>query len=522
MASDVPSWAIVWARRALEATGGPPGLGFVALMAAGVLALAWLERWSEAGILLLAVFVWMQIQINQRLREDAARREQREEAWRQWERLRRQADREADTAREVRQSIAAVLDPAAPPLADAILIHALERLPEAMCMPVREPDPAWPSDSPEVASPALSMRHPNLAPLARALLAFAKDDPSRRDPRGRQRSGAVSTAIVRALHRLGPAEPGGASLWERAMRAGAGLGDEGPLPPPRPEACPGHDPSRWQGLDLTHLDAAAGAGLHLQGAWLARARLRGMVLHRACLRGALLWEADLRGADLAHADLQGADFRKASLHGTRAFGACCLAAHFVSASCLGADFTGALLHGADFSWCDLRGASFHGAKCSPSQRFGFLAPAASFLNHLNRVVHLLAPRDDALAGEAPGPRLPGASFHRCQVGDCVVLSEPLPGLEEIAWPDEAAALADLERAGLDLDDGDARLDSRRTSFKAAALKNAYVDEDAFENLAAVSVTFAEKRGLVRTGHGEYLRRQGWKLPASFEPEGPPL
>lgn len=312
--------------------------------------------------------------------------------------LARQADLQQDEAQRRYDEITNILSESQSPAAQEF---ALLLLPEAMVMPVELVDPTWkptPPLTPENCEPELTVVYPNLHRLAERLLMFARQDRiTEVDVDGLPRpSGQVSTAICRALHRLGynNAENPvfGDCIWDAVFDKNGRPHDndvsasrmrelerKGRLKPHDDPSPASHVSQRY---DLRHVRRGqlAGAALqradlylanlegaqlwktNLQDAILAEAHLQRAELRGACLQGADLHGAQLQGAALNHAQLQGALLKDAQLQDSRLWRANLLGANLRYAQLHGAVLREAQLQAADLSEAQLQGVDLRRAQ----------------------------------------------------------------------------------------------------------------------------------------------------------------
>ncbi|MEM8782500.1 MAG: pentapeptide repeat-containing protein [Planctomycetota bacterium] len=286
------------------------------------------------------------------------------------------------------------------------LVH---QLPEAMLMTVTTVDPQWDAPQLDLNQESISTDidkitlYPNLRRLAEQLIVFAKIE---RIKEGDKPSSQVSTAIVRALHRLGPGfsegdtdvEPIEAAktswpscVWELIFvkdgavhtnwqeRARQYLADGSVVlnSDPYPDGKDEHHPAF-----LEHLNGGKLAGAHLEGANLRKAKLSGLNLNGIHLQGADLFYADLSGAFLGGANLDNSslsyarliktNFKEAQLNGAALNHVFAQRAIFTEAHLRGADLESASLQSACFHEAQAQGATLnnarlHGARLSNAQ-----------------------------------------------------------------------------------------------------------------------------------------------------------
>lgn len=327
------------------------------------------------------------------------------------------ADLDMAQAQRRYEEIGKILDESKSPAAQE---YALLSLPDAMVMPVVMVDPDW-KPGPDDPAPKTVTRYPNLHRLAERLVMFAKQPRITEMVAGKEvPSGKVSTAICRALHRVGyfGREPAtyGDCLWDLVYTREGTLTkhaiDAVPLgtllrPDPTPVGASGSD---WVfPKDLRHLRLGQLLDAHLPGADLANARLqkvdlRGAILHGAKLRGASLQQAELsdaklQRADLDRAEMNGADLRQARLEG----------AELEAAILIGADLRGASLHGVDLREAEMQGADLNGADLEGADLSGASLQGADLHRANLKGVDL---RDAELQGaHLNGARLEGTSFY---------------------------------------------------------------------------------------------------------------
>ena len=295
------------------------------------------------------------------------------------------ADLEAEQARRAYDEITRILEESTSPSA---VVYALERLPEAMLMPVTIADPDATIDPTNEQLPTQTV-YPNLVSLAERLLIFAKN--ARTGPGtvwSEEETLMVSTSIFMALHRLGYDNVQdietyyGQSVWdciysyddgkriadpgqalEKNLGQGKGLASaltvagllEGGEQPP---------------VDLRHLHPLQLLGADLRGAILDDARLDGIFLARVKLQGAELWGAQLEEADFSDSQLHVTEFPWAQLY----------YANFSGAQLQGADFSNAQLQGANFSGAELQAVNFNGAQLQGADFSSAQLQDANFTN----------------------------------------------------------------------------------------------------------------------------------------------
>lgn len=303
----------------------------------------------------------------------------------------RQADLDQQAAARAYDEITRVLDESTSPGAQ---VYALERLPEAMVMPVTIVDPSWTPHT-NSTEPVTRTVYPNLQTLAQRLLLFARQE---RVPQGAKwtdaQVGSVSTAICATLHRFGFAntaitsetfdEPDGVStdvedaaitdtgtmpcIWHMVFDEGGDLRDypdtiltellsrygkdnaRAFLVPPPTKTRDGEE-SELPQIDLRHLRSSQLAEARLQRVNLMNAQIQGIELWGAHMQGAFLQRAQMQGADLTDAQIQEADLTFAHMRRT---------------ILNGAQMQGAILHGvemqhADLTYANTQGASFFAA-----------------------------------------------------------------------------------------------------------------------------------------------------------------
>lgn len=287
--------------------------------------------------------------------------------------LARQADLQEQEAARRYDEIAKILDESKSPAAQE---YALLILPEAMLMPVDLVDPTWkPSDRLDQSKlePRMIIAYPNLRRLAERLLVFVRQDRVKEVLNGAEHPSAqVSTAICRALHRLGygaplslgdPGEPQfGTCVWDlvfdeegRPRNAALLPRDIVLQPSPSQEGHGGH-------LDLRHMRRAQLRSAKLPGVKLRAANLQGIDLRFAVLEDADLAEAWLHDADLSESTLDNADLRWVRAARVNMFGAALRSTDLSHASMPLAIFSEAQLQGAMFHFADLSGAVLTGAE----------------------------------------------------------------------------------------------------------------------------------------------------------------
>lgn len=331
----------------------------------------------------------------------------------------RQADLEQQQAARAYDEITRILDENT---SAGAIVNALERLPEAMVMPVTVVDSRW-SPTPGDAAIGTQTVYPNLRPLAARLLSFAKiERPAQEATWDSNEIGSVSTAICHTLHRLGfgnqPQALEGACVWhaiydsdgvlqidanERLNRLrGTGRAVQLLISQPRlgrydlnsfefAESVDLRHIREWQlhgaqfqraslsranmqRLDLhdTDFESAYLDDVNLQSAILTWANLQNATLSGANLQFAQMMHSSLRSAELDYARLQNADLYSsrmidANLTGARLYEASLKdvrlqVATLIGAELQGADLTDADLRGADLSGAELQGANLVGAK----------------------------------------------------------------------------------------------------------------------------------------------------------------
>lgn len=205
----------------------------------------------------------------------------------------------------------------------------------------------------------------------------------------------VSTALFRALHRLGPVNHANAqtdeevvtlpSLWKiGGSFATVERVKQATLPTSIYAQKLGQPTMEAYGLrsslrpwDFRHIEPEAFRQIQAPGALIGDfeygavfpagadfgyAQIQGINLYMAQIKGADFSRAQLQGAHLGGAELQGVHFYRAQLQGTYFGGALIQGADFNVAQILAADFRGAHLLGANFVRAELQGASFREAQ----------------------------------------------------------------------------------------------------------------------------------------------------------------
>ncbi|XAM01167.1 pentapeptide repeat-containing protein [Phycisphaeraceae bacterium D3-23] len=288
----------------------------------------------------------------------------------------------------------------------------VNQLPEAMLMTVTIVDPDWAPPTPTTAGEPLAYEtgtirlYPNLKRLAEQLLVFAKMERLREfevvsqdSMHSSTPSGRISTAIVRALHRLGNGgdqhATGNAAntdvnrtlwrnsvvdvdnqipscIWEIVFQENGSLYSDWE---DRARAYLPHttvqgslhlreDPYALllHALDLAHLKPGQLRGARLQYSDLSNALIQGVDLKEVHLQGANLSSARLQGSNLEHAQLQGVDFRGARLQDAFLADAQLQEADLSDAQLQGAYLARAHIQGANLFYTQLQRAELTGAQ----------------------------------------------------------------------------------------------------------------------------------------------------------------
>lgn len=423
----------------------------------------------------------------------------------------RQADLEQLSAARAYDEITGILDQNA---SSGAIMYALDRLPEAMVMPVTIVDPAWSPNheadelNRDGMTPRTKTVYPNLVPLAQRLLTFAKSDrPANGIRWSNDEVGLVSTGIVHALHRLGfgNAEeiPTAWCVWDcifdfegtprddadeelnhlRDSRTGvhilaARVGREGQDGPDIRHA-------RAEQLEGVRLPGAFLVGAQLQGAFLAGAQLRGTDLSLAHLQGAFLIGAQLQGAELFSAQLQGALLNGAQLQGAELVKAQLQGAFLGGAQLQGADLSMAQLQGADLDRAQLQGADLSMATLS-AQKLRFVLDRSRNVALFDENQHEGWP---VITIDIPAAMLPEVTFGAVvildgrsrygfgQVGSLTKLQLPDEVEAGTWWRTLDAAEADLrQRLGDRADGFISALEERRTTFTDALLDGVLIGQ----------------------------------------------
>lgn len=274
------------------------------------------------------------------------------------------ADLDMAQAQRRYDEIGRILDESKSPAAQE---YALLSLPDAMVMPVLMVDPTWKPRA-EDKEPRTVTQYPNLRRLAERLVMFAKQPRITETAEGKEvPSGTVSTAICRALHRVGygndPEPKFGDCLWdlvytiEGTANQQVNMADSPHLLLRDDPSPPGMHQNQVGAKDLRHLRRGQLRGANLQRSNLRQANLQEANLDKTSLQGADLHRASLHGADLGWADLQRADLTEAYLQGANLSTACLVGADLRVARLQGADLSTARLVGADLRWVSLEGAN---------------------------------------------------------------------------------------------------------------------------------------------------------------------
>ena len=294
----------------------------------------------------------------------------------------RQADLEQQAAARAYDEITRILDENA---SVSAIVNALDRLPEAMVMPVTVVDSEW-TPTPEDPTIVTRTVYPNLVPLAQQLLSFSKAQRPREGVEWNAEDiGFVSTRIAIALHRLGAADSddaaGPSCVWHVVfdyygvprLDAGAQLNtlldgsSSHRMLSSRVSQYIGEDDSiARMVIDLRHMRTGQLERVRFPGANLSQAELKGLNFTSADLVGAKLDHANLRESTLDRAQLRGSDFSsaklwKAGMSEAQLQGAILRNAELYYARLDGAQFQGADLTSAKFQLANATHAEFQGA-----------------------------------------------------------------------------------------------------------------------------------------------------------------
>ncbi|MBX3316699.1 MAG: pentapeptide repeat-containing protein [Phycisphaeraceae bacterium] len=448
----------------------------------------------------------------------------------------RQADLEQQSAARAYDEITRILDQNA---SAGAIVDALDRLPEAMVMPVTIVDPSWsPTTSADGRArfrtiPDTKTVYPNLVPLAQRLLTFAKSDRPAKDTYwSDQEIGSVSTGIALALHRVGFGNavriPKDGCVWHcifnekglpqndadekvhafrgsrisksvLAERAGSDRYAQVRVVEGNSTADLRHlRHEQLVGVQLPMLALSKVklcnvnmSGANLQKAVLRQGCFRGSVLYGAELQGAILNDARLDGAHLSNAQLQGA-FLSAYLRGANLVDAQLQGADLMNAHLQGANLRKAQLQGASLSSADLRGADFTSAGLSGATLEFVIDPTTgvphrelpAFLRY-----HFGSRAQSPLAISLD---VPPAILHEAKFYSIVIVQSPKrpDEVEQWAWwPTHEGAVADLrQRLGDRAEEMIATLVERQTTFTCALVDGVILDLDSLISLYSANAT----------------------------------